>query len=148
MNRSLFVILVIGSHLVGGITAAEMSSTNYRITTTVMSGGGVPMGSANFQMNGTLGQPSPLMDPLDPPWSSTYDLYPGFWYFANDACQCNLNTDHSCNILDYQIFIQDWGATSCNDPGVVCECDLNHDGKCNILDYQLFIQDWGRTDCP
>ncbi|MFO7715292.1 dockerin type I domain-containing protein [Desulfosarcina sp.] len=64
------------------------------------------------------------------------------------ACECNLNGDNRCNILDYQIFIQDWGATSCNDPNVVCECDLNNDGSCNILDYQIFTQDWGRTDCP
>ena len=71
-----------------------------------------------------------------------------------DVCECNLNTDHSCNILDYQLFIQDWGRTDCGTPAGTgnppndCECDLNHDGKCNILDYQTFIQDWGRTDCP
>jgi hypothetical protein len=65
-----------------------------------------------------------------------------------DLCECDLNADHSCNILDYQIFIQDWGADNCNDPGVTCECDLNGDGSCNILDYQIFIQDWGRSDCP
>jgi hypothetical protein len=71
-----------------------------------------------------------------------------------DVCECNLNTDHSCNILDYQLFIQDWGRTNCGTPPGTgnppndCECDLNQDGKCNILDYQRFIQDWGRTDCP
>ena len=69
-------------------------------------------------------------------------------------CECDLNHDGACNILDYQVFIQDWGRTNCGTPpgkGTPpndCECDLNHDGKCNILDYQLFIQDWGRTDCP
>jgi hypothetical protein len=41
---------------------AQMSSANYRITTTVMSGGGAPMASTSFQMNSTLGQPSPLME--------------------------------------------------------------------------------------
>jgi hypothetical protein len=79
------------------------------------------------------------------------------WVFttiSSDVCECNLNTDHSCNILDYQLFIQDWGRTDCGtppgsgNPPNDCECDLNHDGKCNILDYQIFIQDWGRTDCP
>ena len=29
-----------------------------------------------------MGQPSPLMDPAAPPWSTNYDLYPGFWYTA------------------------------------------------------------------
>jgi hypothetical protein len=64
------------------------------------------------------------------------------------VCKCDLNKDHSCNILDYQLFILNWGATNCNDPGVGCKCDLNSDGRCNILDYQLFIQSWGRNDCP
>jgi hypothetical protein len=65
-----------------------------------------------------------------------------------DVCECDLVKDGKCNILDYQLFIQDWGRSDCNSPGVVCECDLNKDGKCNILDYQIFIQDWGRSDCP
>jgi hypothetical protein len=71
-----------------------------------------------------------------------------------DVCECDLNHDGSCNILDYQLFIQDWGRTNCGTPPGTglppndCECDLNKDGKCNILDYQLFIQDWGRTNCP
>ena len=73
---------------------------------------------------------------------------------SGDVCECNLNSDHSCNILDYQLFIQDWGRINCGTPAGTgnppndCECDLNHDGKCNILDYQTFIQDWGRTDSP
>ena len=71
-----------------------------------------------------------------------------------DVCECNLNGDSSCNILDYQLLIQDWGRTNCGTPPGTgnppndCECDLNQDGSCNILDYQIFIQDWGRTDCP
>jgi hypothetical protein len=69
-------------------------------------------------------------------------------------CPCDLNHNGACNILDYQLFIQDWGRTNCGtppgsgDPPNDCECDLNHDGNCNILDYQIFIQDWGRDDCP
>jgi hypothetical protein len=71
-----------------------------------------------------------------------------------DLCECDLNHDGKCNILDYQAFIQDWGRTNCGTPAGTgnppndCECDLNLEGKCNILDYQIFIQDWGRTDCP
>ncbi len=70
------------------------------------------------------------------------------------VCQCDLNKDGKCNILDYQKFIQDWGRTDCGtppgsgDPPNDCECDLNFSGGCNILDYQIFIQNWGRTDCP
>jgi len=28
-------------------------------------------------------------------------------------CECDLNKDGKCNILDYQFFIQDWGCTDC-----------------------------------
>ena len=38
------------------------------------------MSSANFQMNSTLGQSSPLMDSDDPPVSENFTLNPGFWY--------------------------------------------------------------------
>jgi len=61
-------------------SAAEMASENYRIPGSVHSAGGNPTGSANYQINGTVGQPSPLMNPLEPPLSDTYDLYPGFWH--------------------------------------------------------------------
>jgi len=49
-----------------------MQSTSYRSTTSVI--------SAGFRSNATLSPSSPLMDPLDPPMSGSYDLYPGFWY--------------------------------------------------------------------
>jgi subtilisin family serine protease len=70
------------------------------------------------------------------------------WAFTTGKfCECDLNNTGNCNILDYQIFIQDWGRSDCNTLGVFCECDLNLDGACNILDYQLFIQNWGQSGC-
>ena len=71
----------------------------------------------------------------------------GVVYVGDDACECNLNFDNSCNILDYQLFIQNWGSTTCKEPATFCACDLNNDGSCNILDYQLFIQNWGSSSC-
>jgi hypothetical protein len=71
----------------------------------------------------------------------------GFVYVGNDACECNLNFDTACNILDYQLFIQSWGKTTCHEPTTFCACDLNNDGSCNILDYQVFIQHWGSSTC-
>ena len=55
---------------------AEMSSDNYRIPSSTFSSGGTPVSSDNYDMNSTMGQPSPLMDS----GSSNYVLYPGFWY--------------------------------------------------------------------
>ena len=63
-------------------------------------------------------------------------------------CECDLNHDGRCDMLDWLLFGQDWGRTDCLMPGVNCECDLNHDGRCDMLDWLLFGQDWGRTNCP
>ena len=53
-----------------------MSSTNYSITTSVFSGGGSVVSSANYQNDGANGQPTPLKKTS----STSYDLYPGFWF--------------------------------------------------------------------
>jgi hypothetical protein len=68
--------------------------------------------------------------------------------YESMACQCDLNHDGKCDMLDWLLFGEDWGRTDCNEPGPEpCECDLNGDGKCDMLDWLLFGQDWGRTDC-
>ena len=54
---------------------AEMQSPNYRIPTSVFSGGGAPTGSTNYQTDSTLGQPSPIGISS----SSNYINHPGFW---------------------------------------------------------------------
>ena len=82
------MVLAVTLVFVAGKTAAEMASTNYRINSTVMSGGGGPMGSTNFQMNNTLGQPSPLMEQGMDPYSDNYGLLPGFWYTLGVGSGC------------------------------------------------------------
>ena len=105
-----------------------MSSGNYRVTTTVVSNGGGSTGSASFQLNVTVGQPSPLMDPLEPPLSDTYELYPGFWYIIaalESACLCDFNGDKDVDgsdLADYMfdsrglglnVFATDFGEAIC-----------------------------------
>jgi hypothetical protein len=81
---------------------AQMQSEHYRITTSVMSGGGGPMisGSGTYQLNGTMGQPSPLMDAADPPYSSNYDLYPGFWYTLGAGCLWDIEPESGDGDVD------------------------------------------------
>jgi C1A family cysteine protease len=63
-------------------------------------------------------------------------------------CECDLNSDGTCDMLDWLLFGKDWGRTNCIEPGVdPCECDLNGDGRCDMLDWLLFGKDWDRTDC-
>ncbi len=61
-------------------------------------------------------------------------------------CKCDLNSDGRCNMSDWLLFGQRWGATNCNT--VPCACDLNTDGICNMIDWLLLGQGWGRNDCP
>jgi len=69
-------------------------------------------------------------------------------------CECDLNHDGTCDMLDWLLFGQDWGRTDCGtppgsgNPPNDCECDLNSDGRCDMQDWLLFGEDWGRTDCP
>jgi alkaline phosphatase len=66
-----------------------------------------------------------------------------------DICECDLNDDGNCDMLDWLVFGVDWGRTDCNEPDVEpCECDINSDGNCDMLDWLEFGVDWGRTDCP
>jgi hypothetical protein len=86
----LAAVFVLGTAL---LCEAGMESENYQITTSTMSGGGGAMGSTNYQMNSTLGQPSPLMDPADQPGSESYRLFPGFWYTLDLGLGCYYDLD-------------------------------------------------------
>ena len=82
MKKTLLFVLCLLSVVWFVHPSAAMESASYKIPSTVLSGGGSPMSSASYTGNSTLGQPSPLMDPSDPPTSTSYDNYPGFWYGA------------------------------------------------------------------
>jgi hypothetical protein len=102
-----FSILVTNFSLVA---IAEMVSENYHMQCTVFSGGGIMTGSTNYLMNNTIGQPSPLIDPLKLPLSNTYDLYPGFWYVVADfesSCSGDFNGDKDVDGSDLAEYIFD-----------------------------------------
>ncbi len=70
------VALVLITLLVAApVWAAGQSSANYSIPRDVISGGGAPSDSTNYDNNGTLGQASPLGTAS----STNYTNYPGFW---------------------------------------------------------------------
>jgi len=74
--RTIRTILLLAFVLVLALPAtAQMQSDNYRITNSVLSGGGTTMDSATYQLTGTLGQSSCIG------LSSTRDYiaYAGFW---------------------------------------------------------------------
>lgn len=106
-------ILVLMLLYVANPAAALMSSTNYTISTIVISGGGGPMTSANYLMNGTIGQPSPLIDPALPPQSTNYDLLTGFWYTigAGSGCLYDYNDDGDVDGADLEEFLNAYSSS-------------------------------------
>jgi len=82
MGKKIFVCISALALLVGIslVVFADMQSENYRITSSVISSGGAPMSSANYQMNSTTGQSTPLAQADQIPQSANYINEPGFWY--------------------------------------------------------------------
>ena len=113
---------------VGPMAGGQMQSTDYRITTSAMSGGGGPMASDNYNMESTLGQSSPLMNPADPPWSPNYDLFPGLWYTLATAIPV-------CDGI--ASFAAAYGSTSL-DANYNASCDMDIDGDVDGGDLAVF----------
>jgi hypothetical protein len=107
---------------------AQMQSDNYSIPSSVQSSGGTPMTSDNYKAEATFGQPSPLMDTDDPPYSASYDLYPGFWYtMAASPAGCE----------DLLSFAGIYGSVS-SDPNYSSSCDTDVDSDVDGSDLAEF----------
>ena len=120
----------------------EMESDNFRISTSVLSGGSAPMNSGNYQMNSTLGQPTPLIDGDVIPLSTNYELYPGFWYTL-PVMEGNLDGDCDVDRDDLDILLGHR-----NQPASECaECDLDGDGTITVLDARKLVLLCTRPRC-
>ncbi len=108
---------------------AGMQSDSYAINTDVISGGGGVMTSGSYQLQSTIGQPSPLLDQIDPPFSTTYDLYPGFWYTISAI---------SPDCTDLSTFAAAFGTLD-GDADYNLSCDLDTDGDVDGRDLSDFI---------
>ena len=114
---------------------SEMASPDYRCTNSVFSSGGGAMSSPTFRADSTMGQSSPLMDSLYPPYSTAYSLYPGFWY-----------------TVDAPYVLGCWGDFGPAD-GDVDGTDLNELAQgfavsyYDEIDLAVFAADFGRIDC-
>ena len=105
-----------------------MQSANFRIPTSHFPGGGASMGSADFKMQSSSGQSSPLLDATNPPYSSSYELYPGYWYtLSAGMADCNLAA-----------FSSAFGSLS-GDGNYSLMCDFDEDGDVDGSDLYDFI---------
>jgi hypothetical protein len=87
------------------------------------------MASTSYQMNGTLGQPTPLMEPGMDPFSDNYGLLPGFWYTIGPfsaTCPGDFDWDFDVDGVDLQEYIFDSGG----------------------LDLDDFAANFGKESCP
>lgn len=109
--KNIFVLSFAVTFFLCQSSFAQMQSDAYRITTSVISCGGAPSNSVNYQTNSTLAQPSPLMDGSLNPASNSYDLYPGFWYTlgfeVENSCIGDFNSDGDVDGLDLAEYISD-----------------------------------------
>jgi hypothetical protein len=129
-SKPFLVILLIALLLRSSvISSAEMASENFRIRNSVHSAGGQHTGSANYQLNDTIGQSSPLMNPPEPPLSDTYDLYPGFWYIIaafQRTCPGDFDGDKDVDGADLADYLFDSGGIGLN----------------------VFADNFGKNNCP
>ena len=129
-KKKLYAILTLPFILGLSLAAfAEMASENYHIQNSVQSGGGTATISDNYQMNSTLGQSSPMMDPLEPPLSDNYDLYPGFWFAVaafESTCPGDFNGDKDVDGSDLAEYIFDSSG----------------------LGLEVFVPNFSKVNCP
>jgi len=119
MKKLSFMVLALGlMACITPVSGAQMGSDSYQITTSVLSAGGYSMSSDNYEIFSTLGQPSPVMDPADPPFSDSHDLYPGFHYTMEAG---------EAGHVDIATFSLSYGSVSTDD-NYSFLCDFDRDG--------------------
>jgi len=123
MKKIVCLLILLALLLLSPAVQAGMESTSYRLTASVLSGGGNLSESTTYKLYSTIGQPSPLMDPTAPPGSTNYDLYPGFWY--------TLETGPICANL--AAFAAAFGTID-GDIDYNLSCDLDNDGDVDGAD--------------
>ena len=113
LKTLLMAFLILG---LATIVSAQMSSTNFKITSSVLSGGGGAMSSGNFQTTSTVAQPSPL-EMSEYAHSTNFNLYPGFWntvaMVVPNPCEGNFDGDSDVDGSDLATFAADFGRTDC-----------------------------------
>jgi len=146
-NKSLCILCTFCFILIFQFNAvAQMESENFRITTSVISGGGGPMSSDSYQSNSTIGQPTPL-EPNPPAQGPTQYLnYPGFWYTVDlgliNDCLADLDGDGDVDGGDFIVFAAEFDTCTSD-----CNGDFELDNDVDTEDLALFASEFGKDDC-
>lgn len=124
--KVLFSVLVSLLCLFAPIAHAEMSSTSYRIPTSVISGGGNTMFSTNYSLLSTISQSTPPGDIS----STNYGIQSGFWYTMLLDTVGDVNGDGVVNLEDVIAALQ--VVTGQSPATIIKEADADGDGKIGL----------------
>lgn len=113
---------------------ADMSSANYRITSTVMCSGGAAMSSTNFALVSTLGQSSPPGTIT----SDNFSIDTGFWYTLLLTIVGDVNGDGVMNLKDVISALQ--VVTKQTPEAIMLEADGDGDGKIGVAEAIMILR--------
>jgi hypothetical protein len=120
------------------IFAAPMESENFRIEKTVVSSGGGLGASGSFEINGTVGQSTPIGLSS----SASYRLMPGLWHqILLMIAEGDLNEDGVINLQDAIIALKILSNFQPID--VQRASDVNGDGSVGIEEVLFILQKIG-----
>lgn len=116
---------------------AMMSSTNFEITSSVISAGSGSMSSANFSLTATLGQSSPLGETS----STSFNLDSGFWNTLLHTMVGDVNGDGDIDLEDVITALQ---VTTGQSPATIMQqADMDGDGKIGIVEALMLLKQLG-----
>ena len=120
------------------VVNAEMSSTNYRITSSVISGGGGMMSSASYVLMATVGQESTPGNSS----SASYSIDSGFWYTVLLKTIGDVNGDGYVNLEDVIAALQI--VTGQSPAAIMKEADTDGDGKIGLSEALHILRKLGQ----
>lgn len=132
--KSLLLCLSMLLTLACPVSGAQMSSSSYRISTTVLSGGGTPVSSASYGLISTLGQSSPLGGCS----SAGFIASSGFWFTLSQVGLADINGDGDVGLEDLILALQI--ATGQAAGPVFVEADMDGDGRISIVEGIIILR--------
>ena len=137
-TKNLLILQTVLLFLLVSGANAEMSSTSFQITTSVLSGGGNMMSSVNFNMLTTLGQPTALGSGS----SSSYSIEPGFLNtLLLTITVGDVNGNGVVNLEDVIMALQ--AVTQQTVGSIHLEADTNGDGKIGLAEAIMVLRKLG-----